>query len=81
MPADDTYSVVHPLTVAADRYGCWNRDRFKASLQVQDGWRSNGTRNTKIVPFTLSRDCMHDKKRSDPRCHGCDWTYINDSDL
>lgn len=81
MPADDTYSVVHPLTVASDRYGCWNRDRFKASLQVQDGWRSNGTRNTKSVPFVLSRDCMHDKKHHDPRCQGCAWELFNDDEL
>lgn len=60
----------------SDRNGCYNREPFKESLEVQDGYVNlDHTRiaRMKTIPFVMSRECKHDKKDTDPKCQGCRW--------
>lgn len=70
-----------------DRHGCFNREPFKHSLQVQDGWTtvefgsydtSRLARSMKTIPFVMSRSCQHPERATDPRCAGCKWITQRD---
>lgn len=71
MPADEQFDAVHPLTVAGEVYGCWNRAPFK--LTVESGQHR--------YPFAMSRDCLHDQKQIDSRCDKCRWIHFSDAEL
>lgn len=55
------------------RYGCHNREPFRESLAVQDGWNVYGTRHMVVIPFAMSKDCQHDKQETDDGCKDCRW--------
>jgi len=86
MPADDTFDAVHPLTVAADRYGCFDRKEFADGYWAPDGYRLKFgpiRRSGQVaepmmrwVSNTMSRDCVHVQSggaHGDGRCAGCRW--------
>lgn len=63
-----------------NRYGCYNRQPFKDSTVVQDGWFLDGvTRTPRMVKVkdTMSKDCRYSKDpalgQKDERCVGCKW--------
>lgn len=58
--------------------GCHNREPFRESLVVQDGWNVDGTRHTKVIPFVMSEDCQHDRRATDKGCDGCKWRVSDD---
>lgn len=53
--------------------GCKNREPFKKSMIVQDGWNPDGTRKTIVVPFRMEQSCQYQKddKYNDQQCNGC----------
>lgn len=60
--------------------GCHNREPFRESLEVQDGWRSVEigletvrVPRMKVIEFRNSKDCRYSKDNDDPRCTGCKW--------
>lgn len=66
------------------RNGCFNRKPFLKSFKGSDGHLPEGSpgvppggrvRKEVIIPFVMSRGCMHDKKQTDPSCEGCVWVY------
>lgn len=54
------------------RNGCYNREPFRESLTVQDGWMC-GVRRMVVIPFRNSMDCQYSKDTPDHRCAGCKW--------
>ena len=55
-------------------YQCHNRQPFKRTLTVQDGYKQDGTRNMFEVPFTMSRLCEYTTSELgsvDKRCATC----------
>lgn len=60
-------------------YGCHNREPYKPSLVVQDGWFHRPGADTRlprmvVIPFRNRPDCVYttsDLGRTDPRCSGC----------
>lgn len=56
-----------------DRNGCYDRQPFKTTLNVQDGWLENGAQRIKEIPFRNSMDCQYSKSTADKRCEGCKW--------
>ncbi len=52
-------------------YKCHDRKSFKPTLEVQNGWTTDGRRNMMVIPFTMARECMYDHKKTDVRCTNC----------
>jgi hypothetical protein len=55
-------------------YACHNRQPFKRTLTVQDGYKDDGTRNMVDVPFTMSPLCDYTTSelgKVDVRCAAC----------
>lgn len=55
------------------KHGCHNREHFRASLEVQNGWKENGTRQMVTVPVRFNPDCQYDNRQVDAGCAGCRW--------
>ena len=61
--------------------GCHNRQPYKESTTVQDGWIMDGvTRVARMVamPFRMSQRCEYSRDpmglgKNDERCTGCKW--------
>lgn len=53
------------------KYGCYNRSHFRSTLEVQDGWKENGTRRMVTIPVKFNPDCQYDLRAQDKRCEGC----------
>lgn len=53
--------------------GCYNREPFRDSLTVQDGWNDDGTRRMKVIQFRNSMDCQYSRDTPDTRCAWCKW--------
>lgn len=64
--------------------GCHNREPYKQSMIVQDGWLDqpiNTSHTTRIPlmvasPFRMAMDCQYTKTelgQADKRCAGCKW--------
>jgi len=54
-------------------YGCHNRPHLRATLEVQNGWNSNGTRRMVTVAVRSTPECQYDLRHTDARCAGCRW--------
>jgi len=59
-------------------YGCFNREPFKETMRVQDGWIWKDNRHTRIpkmvsLKFSMSKKCEYQKddKYNDQGCVGC----------
>lgn len=66
-----------------NRYGCYNRQPFKDSTVVQDGWFLDGvTRTPRMVKVkdAMSKDCQYSNSTPDERCTGCKWRVGNATD-
>lgn len=64
------------ITTAPRLYGCNNRPPFHETLDVQDGWHSDGTRLMVPIPATHTKDCAHARMglaQTDPACNNCQW--------
>lgn len=61
-----------------DRHGCYNRKPFSEEYVAQSGWKADGGRKEVLVPFRMSRACMHPEKKDDPRCVGCKWINVEE---
>ena len=69
------------------RHGCFNRKPrkkfveapYKMQRKVPSHRCAEGAvvhevvHMTKRIPFTMSMDCKHDRRESDPSCAGCRW--------
>lgn len=58
---------------------CNNRQPFKTSTVVQDGWYMDGvTRCPRMVKVkdAMSKDCQYSKETPDERCVGCKWRAV-----
>lgn len=59
--------------------GCYNREPFKRTLRVQDGWMEFGATRKPVIrsiPFRMSEQCEYttsDLGAADPGCKGCRW--------
>lgn len=56
--------------------GCFNRQPFRESMKVQDGWIDYGNSRIPLMvdsPFRMSKACEYQKhdKYNDPNCAGC----------
>lgn len=61
-------------------YGCHNRDPYKTSVPVQDGWTKDGRRIMKDAPNQMAPDCRYtltELGRQDQGCTGCKWRVSN----
>ena len=58
---------IHPSTQKGEdfRYGCWNREPFKAGY-VAHPWSI-----AKYIPHNMSTSCKYDLSNKDPNCQGC----------
>ena len=62
-------------------HACHDRQPFRTSQPMQDGWYMDGvTRTPRMisVPFRMSTDCQYSRDpmglgSNDPRCEGCRW--------
>ncbi len=63
-------------------YGCHNREPFRETVMVQDGWTQSkpeaSSRLPRMVatPFRMSQLCEYrhtDLGKADARCVGCKW--------
>jgi hypothetical protein len=64
-------------------YGCHNREPFRESVLVQDGWIETIVQGQlarvarmKAIPFRNMRECgyqLSEIGKADPRCVGCCW--------
>ena len=54
-------------------YGCHNRSHLRQTLEVQDGWNKNGTRNMVTAIVRSNPDCQYDQSHTDVKCAGCRW--------
>lgn len=57
-----------------NHYACHNRQPFKRTLSVQDGYKPDGTRNMVGVPFRMSPHCEYtttELGQVDERCGDC----------
>lgn len=69
--------------MTTDTYQCHNRQPFRTTMRVQDGWvviniRGLATRVPRMVDisFTGTPDCMYTSSPQglvDPKCEGCKW--------
>lgn len=64
-----------------DRHGCYNRKPFAGHYEAQNGWWSSRERRMAIVTHTMSRDCQHPERATDPRCAGCKWVTMTDEQV
>lgn len=60
-------------------YGCYNREPYVKSVEVQDGWERVGSWKFPVVinvPFVMSPQCNYkdtELGKKDGRCEGCKW--------
>lgn len=71
--------------MTTNKNGCYNREAFKESLMVPDGYTGKEyvvtwdgkipirVQRMKEIPFVMSTTCQHDRRSTDPRCEGCKW--------
>ena len=71
MPVIEHPTHPHGVRDAEYRYGCFNRAPFRERLEMQDGWNVEGTRETVVMPFRMSRECRYDRSLYDSACAGC----------
>lgn len=73
-------------------YGCHNRDEYKKTLTVQNGFmrhsynfgRSFEVPNKVEVPFRMTKECQYTKTdlgHKDEKCIGCRWRMTIMSEL
>lgn len=56
--------------------GCHNREPYKKSVDVQDGWTNVQTRRMITIPFPMTTDCQYtlsELGQRDEKCIGCKW--------
>jgi len=66
-------SVPLPSERGVMKHSCHNREPFKQSLRVQDGWLGGALRNMKQIQFRMSNECEWSKEHDDDKCTGCRW--------
>ena len=71
MPVIEHQVHEHGVRDADYRYGCHTRAPFSERLEMQDGWNVEGTRETVMMSFRMSRECRYDRSLSDSACAGC----------
>lgn len=73
-----------------DRHGCYNRKPFKTVYDAPNGLKHIMLHDEKDfiitqkrdqIKHTMSRDCQHPERATDPRCTGCKWITMTDEEV